>query len=142
MEAGTLLFVNDYVFEDGTSKAKFFLVLKKINNSQALLISLPSSQDSVPSDKSNCVDLPNAQQSAFIFREGEIVTNTNFAFEKRTYLYGKSVAIKDIEDFNRNYPLEGVHFHNKGKLKTRILKAVLECFKNSCTINRKIKRML
>ncbi|MHC5309567.1 hypothetical protein ACYSNM_05765 [Myroides sp. LJL116] len=45
MEAGALLSVRDYVFEDGKSKNKYFLVLKEIDNDQKIIISLPSSQD-------------------------------------------------------------------------------------------------
>lgn len=142
METGTLLYVKDYVFENGESKDKFFLILKKISDDQKLIISLPSSQDYVPSPKYDCVDIPAANQSAFIFKENDIITNKNFYFDKKTYLYGQYVTIKFMSDFFLQYPIEGVHYENKGKLKSRILDKVLECFKNSCTVPRKIKKIL
>lgn len=144
MTEGTLLYIYNYSFEDGESKNKFFLVLKNLDISNSLLISLPSSQDYLPGDitASGCIDLPHADQNAFVFKEGEIVTNHNFSFTKRTYLYGRNVSSITNSDFKSRYPVEGVHFENKGKLKKRILDKIIECYKNSSTIPRKIKKLL
>lgn len=144
MVEGSLLYVYNYIFEKGESKHKFFLVLKNLDDSNSLLISLPSSQDYLPHnvESSGCVDLPNANQNAFVFKENEIVTNKNFCFAKRTFLYGRYVSTIPNSEFMSKYPVEGVHFENKGKLKKRFLDKIIDCYKSSSSIPRRIKRLL
>ncbi len=142
MEAGTLLYIKNYGFENGQYKDKFFLVLKKIDDVDAMLISLPSSKDYVPSNKAKCVEIPSANQTVFIFNAGEIVTNANFSFSVRTYLYGQYITMKNVVEFNKEYPLEGVNYEIKGRMKPRILEQVIACFKQSPTVKNRIKKML
>lgn len=144
MVEGSLLYIYNYTFENGESKHKFFLILKNLDASKSLLISLPSSQDYLPHnvEYSGCVDLPNANQNAFVFKEDEIVTNKDFCFSKRTFLYGNNVSSIPNSEFMSKYPVEGIHFENKGKLKKRILDKIIECYKNSSSIPRRIKRLL
>lgn len=142
MEAGTLLYIKNYMFDNGQRKDKFFLILKRVGDSDALLISLPSSKDYVPSTQSNCVEISSANQTAFIFNAREIITNTNFSFSVRTYLYGQYITVKSVDDFNNDYPQEGRDYEKIGKLKYRILQQVIDCFKQSATVKNKIKKIL
>ena len=47
MNDGTLLYIPNYVFENGDFKNKFFLILKDIDGCQ-LIVSLPSSIEYFP----------------------------------------------------------------------------------------------
>ena len=55
-----LLFFDPFKFEDGTSKPKFFVVLKN-ENGLSLLASLPTSKDYIPADldvHASCYEFP------------------------------------------------------------------------------------
>lgn len=144
MKAGTLLYVYNYIFENGESKNKYFLVIKNIDENNSVLISLPSSQDYIPSHITDygCIELPGACQNAFVFKENEIITNTNFKFPKKTFLYGGYLRTESINDLKLKYPVEGIHFENKGILKKRYLESIIQCYKNSSTVLRKYKKLL
>ncbi|NBW27295.1 MAG: hypothetical protein EBR38_01825 [Flavobacteriaceae bacterium] len=145
MHDGTLLHIPNYVFENGTSKDKFFLVLKEIDDLQ-LIVSLPSSIEYFPTGtivNHGCVDLHQAQQTTYCFKAGNIIdSTTSFSFSKDTYLHG--CWLKDIDKnlFFQKYPVQDFHYVIKGIIDPPELKEIINCFKNSSSVKQRIKKLL
>lgn len=145
MKDGTLLHIPNYVFENGDSKNKFFLLLKEVNGAQ-LIVSLPSSIEYFPADvviNHGCIDLIQAQQTTYCFKAGYILdSNNNFSFSKDTYLHGCWLQEIDRTLFFQTYPVKDFHYEIKGVLDKNELDSVIECFKNSPSVKRRIKKLL
>jgi hypothetical protein len=146
LEKGLLLYITPFYYSDGKTQPqnKFFICLKN-DNSGTILLSLPTSQDKIPSYhdvQHGCNDIDTANQCSYCFIAGNVVTDTGFSFEKNTYLFGSDV--QDIQEslFLQLYKLEGVDYDIKGRLNHGELNDVLECFQNSKNVKRKIKRLL
>ena len=147
MKEGTILYIYDYVFEDGQSKNKYFLVIKDIEKQNSILIALPSSKDYIPATtpvKHGCIDLSSvANQTTYCFKAGQIVTeDTSFSFDLNTFLYGAYLKILETQSFNEKYPVEGVHYDYIGKLYDKELQAVIKCFKEAESVKNKYKKLL
>jgi hypothetical protein len=145
-QEGAILFFNPFFFKDGNgSKPKYFIVLKVIGEN-AIVASLPSSQDYVPAaantSKTCCNDLPEAGFNCFVFAANQIVTNNDWSFPKTTFLYGKQLDEYSIEKLKDRYPIEGINYEVMGKLKTKIYQQVVACFKSSAVVKRKFKNLL
>jgi len=146
MEEGTLLYIYDYEFEKGAPKNKYFLFLKVINERQ-LIVSLPSSIEYFPTDtviNHGCIDLPQAQQTTYCFKAKNIIdSRTNFSFPLDTYLHGCWLK-DDIDEtlFFQSYPIQGIHYEIEGVLNEDELIAVIQCFKQSSSVKRRIKKLL
>lgn len=145
MKDGTLLHIPNYVFENGDSKNKFFLLLKEVSGTQ-LIISLPSSIEYFPSDTTithGCIDLIDAQQTTYCFKAGYILdSNNNFSFSKDTYLHGCWLKEIDRTLFFQTYPIPDFHYEIKGILDQIELENIIECFKNSPSVKRRLKKLL
>lgn len=145
MTDGTLLHIPNYVFESGDFKNKFFLLLKEINGTQ-LIVSLPSSIEYFPTGteiKHGCIDLVNAQQTTYCFKADFILDSvTGFSFPKNTYLHGCWLKEIDKTLFFQTYPILDFHYEIKGVLDKSELDSVIECFKNSPSVKRRIKKIL
>lgn len=143
MEEGTLLYIYDYEFKDLTSKNKFFLILKKSNFGD-VIISLPTSQDYIPSYEKvhhGCIDIDKAQQTTYCFEKDKIITDTNFCFEKTTFLYGHLIDSINLKFLISRYPIEGIHFEIKGIMLKDELEAIYHCFKSSNWVKNKFKKL-
>jgi hypothetical protein len=145
-QEGTILFFDPFYFKDGgNSKAKYFIVLKVIGEN-AIIASLPSSQDYAPKEantsKTCCNELPDSGFNCFVFAAGQIVTSNNWSFPKTTFLYGKQLDEYQIKNLKDIYPIEGLDYQIIGKLKSKFYQEILTCFKNSATVKRKFKRLL
>lgn len=143
MREGTLLYIYDYQFKNLTSKNKFFLILKKTESGYAI-ISLPTSQDYIPSYEQlhhGCIDIDKAQQTTYCFVKDKIITDTGFCFEKNTFLYGHLIDSIDLNALKRRYPIEGIHFEIKGTLSDEELKAIYTCFKASDWVKNKFRKL-
>jgi hypothetical protein len=142
---GTLLYIPNYVFENGEYKNKYFLILKEIHG-VTLIVSLPSSIEYFPTDtqiEHGCIDLVKAQQTTYCFKSGYIVdSNNGFSFPKNTYLHGCWLKEIDKTSFFQTYPIQGFHYEIKAVLDTNELENVIKCFKNSSSVKNRIKRLL
>jgi hypothetical protein len=145
MNNGTLLHIPNYVFENGDFKNKFFLILKEIDGCQ-LIVSLPSSIEYFPTGtpiNHGCIDLAQAQQTTYCFKADYILdTNNNFSFPKDTFLHGCWLKEVDKILFFQTYPIQDFHYEIKGVLDHTELTSVIECFKNSPSVKRRIKKLL
>lgn len=144
MVAGTLLYIYNYEFSDGSTANKFFLIIKDVNGSQ-LLISLPTSKDYIPDFvdiNHGCIDIPKAQQTTYCFESDKPITDTNFKFDVNTFLYGHLMSIIDLKLFMSKYPVENVHYKVMGILLENEYKMILKCFTSSVSVPRKFKKIL
>lgn len=146
MKDGTLLHIPNYIFENGDSKNKFFLILKELNNGSQLIVSLPSSIEYFPLDtviNHGCIDLIQAQQTTYCFKAGNILdSKNNFSFSKDTYLHGCWLKEIDRTLFFQTYPIQDFHYEIKGVLDQIELDSIIECFKNSPSVKRRFKKLL
>ncbi|MCO6147526.1 hypothetical protein [Flavobacterium sp. NRK1] len=145
MGEGTLLHIPNYEFENGERKNKFFLIIREIEHVQ-LIVSLPSSIEYLPSDIEivhGCIELEKAQQTTYCFKaERVIASNTAFSFKKDTYLHGCWLHGIDKTAFFQKYSVENLHYEIKGVIDQHELNAIKKCFKNSCVVKNKYKRLL
>jgi len=142
MKQGTLLFIRNYKFENGTSKNKFLLVLKQTQN-KTILISLPSSQDYVPAYqeiKHGCIDIEQVNFNCYCFIANQKITDTDFYFSKNTFLYGNWINEIITNNFLSQY-IETLDYKIIGAIHEKELSDIIECFKKSPTVKNKFKKM-
>ena len=149
-EEGTILYFTPFIFPDGgTPKAKYFLVLKRINH-QILLASLPTSKDSVPSylpKIHGCIDRPAINFNCYYFEGGrniatDISSHTHFAFPIDTYVYGFRINCFDSQIFEEQAMTGKTDIEIKGKLYSEEYEALISCLKTSSSVKRKFRRLL
>lgn len=140
-----ILYFDPFYFKNGnTPKAKFFIVLKVIENT-TVLASLPTSKDHVPGNLTvddGCVELPGINFNCFIISPNTSVTECGKHFSRNTFLYGHNIDDYDIELMQKLYPLENMNYEVWGKMKQPLFDRLIECFSISKTIKRKYKRLL
>lgn len=145
MVEGTILHIPNYEFDNGERKNKFFLLLKETDNTQ-LIVSLPSSQEYFPTGTKvthGCIELEKAQQTTYCFiANTSICSDTLFSFSKDTFLHGCWINSINKLSFFQRYSVENVHYEVKGVLSKSELNAVIQCFKNSCIVKNKFKKLL
>lgn len=142
---GKLLYFDPFYFNNGTSKPKYFLVLKVIENGTAILATLPSSVNHLPQLVSlvhGCIDVQNIGVNCYLFEADRPITKCGWSFPRLTMLYGNWIADFSINTLATNHPIEKVDYEIIGELTETELKSVIECFKNSSVVRRKYKRLL
>ncbi len=142
--AGKIIHFNPFFFESGNSKNKYFLVIKVIDGN-AILASLPSSQDHLPSNtaiKHGCIELPDARITTYVFEANKPITLDGWGFKQNTFLHGCWLDDYDISKLNEKYAIEKVDYNIIGELTSSELKSIIDCFSNSVTVKRKYKKLL
>jgi len=141
---GTLLRFNPFWFPDGGEpKVKYFLVLHNNTNS-VLLVSLPTSKDHIPSDikiQSGCIELPERNFNAFVFKGKELVTDT-FSFDVNTFIYGTSIHEYSVKILMQPILNKQSKVKVIGVLHSNIFKDLIRCLKSSESVKRKYKKIL
>ena len=140
---GQLLRFDPFIFKNGAKpKAKYFLVLS-IQDTSMLLVSLPTSQDHVPASiehLSGCINDDAACFNAYAFNAGAPVAvndkGVEFAFPKRTYIYGEQLDTYVIMSMDAMAARPEVNMEDKGILKDNILADLKNCLKNSSRVKR------
>jgi hypothetical protein len=141
---GRIIFFDPFHFKGGGSKAKYFLVLKVVEN-KTILASLPSSQVHLPASQETvhgCLEKPESGINCYIFQANKPITTNGWSFPQNTFLYGMWLDDYEITHLEANYNIPGVDFEIIGELVVEELAAVIDCFKNSATVKRKYKRWL
>lgn len=142
--AGKLIFFDPFLFKNGGSKPKFFLVLKVIEGN-AVLASLPTSQFHLPANINidhGCIEIPEGCITCYVFKAGIPITKTGWFFKSETYLHGCWIDDFNIATLEANYQIENVDYEIKGELKDDELQKIIDCFKNSSSVKKKYKRLL
>lgn len=141
---GKVIYFDPFLFKDGSSKRKYFLVLKVIQNS-AVVASLPSSVNHLPTSQAiehGCLELPDSEINCYVFEANRSVTKDGWSFDLHTFLYGWWLNDFDLELLNSQYQIEHVDYEIVGDLTDDELQKVIDCFANSSVVKRKYKRLL
>lgn len=144
-EEGTIVYFDPFYFKNGnTAKAKYFVILKKIDG-KSLLASLPTRKDYIPEKdliQNGCIELPEINLNCFIISKTTIITTCGKKFDFDTHLYGHQIDEYEIELMNEIYPLENTDYVIWGTIKPEIFRELIICFKNSKSTKRKFKKLL
>lgn len=142
---GNIIYFSPFYFTDGgKSKNKYFIVLNS-NENNALVASLPTSKDHIPSfieKKHGCIEVANINFNCYYFEPNLPITDENWGFPEETFVYGPQISKFDRGVFEEIYAFEGVDYEIVGKLKEDEFNAIRECIINSKSVKRKIKRLL
>ena len=139
-EQGQLLKYTPFTFKNGANpKPKYFIVLGLMNE-DVVIASLPTSKDHIPNSitaGSGCVNDIERNVNAYIFSEGEIVTNT-FSFPRKTFVYAEQV-----DEYSCEY-LSNMHSNIDilGRIYPELLKDIIDCLLSSCMLKRKYRSVL
>ena len=138
MQPGTILYFKPFRFSDGRTlpKNKYFLVLATVGN-EALLASLPTSQDHLPNSlakQHGCIESPPENGfSAYVFIAGTAICSNGWAFPKDMFIYGEQIANFSIAD--PRLKQEGTE--NKGVCTREELRSLLLCLAHGVNVKRK-----
>lgn len=144
-EQGAIIKFTPFYFEDGSSKDKYFVVLKLTDDGESLLASLPTRRDNVPKKdevKEGCVELPGISFNCFVFAPNVEVTDCGKCFDFKTHLYGHALKNYEMKHLNSFYQVEGADYEIWGKMKKDYFEKLYECFRTSRNVKMKFKRFL
>jgi hypothetical protein len=141
-----IIYFDPYYFDNGDCKSKYFLVIKSVRNN-LIIASLPTSKDHIPGymsqESTGCINSDASGVNCFFFKSGDIISECGtFGFPKNTYIYGETVKILEKSILESIYQKEGIDYKILGKLNPDIYKSIVECFKNSSSVKRIIKKLL
>lgn len=143
--AGTIIYFTPFYFKNGAaSKAKYFIVLKEVDD-HIILASLPSSKIHLPHripENHGCIEVPEGSINCFLFEAGRSICTNEFAFPRLTAVYGQQIDNYEKVKIKENYPMEGVDYEIMGQLKPVDLEELLNCLRNSAVVKRKYKKIL
>jgi hypothetical protein len=141
---GNVLFFYDYVFSDGSSKPKFFLIIKdKLEEDGFLLLALPSSVDHLPTgtpSNHGCLNIPEKCICCYIIGQDVKVLNNDYIFDKPTYIYSEQLADTTIDTITSKYTEK--QYTLIGKLKDDEHQKIINCMKLSRNLKNKYKKYL
>lgn len=144
-EERTIIYFDPFYFKNGnTAKAKYFVILKKIDGKN-IIASLPTRKDYIPEKeliKDGCIEVADINLNCFVISNTTIVTDCGKIFDFPTHLYGHQIDEYEIDLMNEIYPLEGTDYFIWGKMRSAIFQDLINCFKNSKSTKRKYKKLL
>lgn len=144
--SGSILFLKNYQFPDGSSSDKILIVLCSSNDNSAIIYSLTTSKDRLPQEleKHGCQESVETDMSVFVFEAGKVVgTSTNktkkYSFDKNTFLFFQAdiiieTTIADISQF-----ISSGRISKLGRLFSSELRSLLECILNSSFVKKGIQ---
>lgn len=146
LQEGSLLYITPFYYLNGCApQNKFFLCIKNVG-ADSILISLPTSQDYVPEYHQlldGCNDIQRAQQCFYCFLANNIVcSDTKFSFNLNTYLFGHQVQNVETAIITNRYKMEGTDYEICGTVDRITLNNIIECFKNSSSIPKRVIKLL
>lgn len=141
---GNLLLFKPFYFPDGGKPTpKFFLVLYK-EEKDALLVSLPTSKDHIPTDieaESGCIELPERNINAFILPKGVLVTE-DFSFKCNTFIYGCNLHEYSMKNILQPIEDKSSEVTIIGKIKSNLFYEIIKCLKESSAVKNRYRRKL
>jgi len=142
---GEIIYFDPFYFKNGnTAKEKYCLILKTVG-SKSIVASLPTRTDSIPvahENETGCVELPEANLNCFVIAAGNPVTKDGDSFPFKTLLYGHEVEAYDLELMQEVYVIEGTDYVRWGQMLPKMFSEILDCFKNSKSVKRGVKKLL
>lgn len=145
LDFSDLYYIHNFRFADGSTKNKYLIVLSDADESQTLLLNLPTSIGRVPahleSGQFGCINCDKSMFNCFRFLANiEVTDNPANFFPRDTFIYGEWIQSLDSNALKMNYPIDGIDYEYMGKIKPQILKDILECFVNSIKVKRVFKK--
>jgi hypothetical protein len=142
---GQVIYFSPFYFKNGnTSKNKYFIVLKNIEN-RLLIASLPTRSDKLPSFitiKHGCVNDEERCLNCYLFEAAKPITTNGFSFDLPTFIYGNEVEEYEVEIMSDIYSIDGVDYEIMGLLLKHELTNLINCLTGSSSVKRRIKRLL
>lgn len=143
--ARQIIFFTEFFFKNGnTSKPKYFVVLKTINE-DVIVASLPTRTNlaaSLITKPHGCVNIDERCFNCYVFEAKRAIATNGFSFPLPTFIYGDEVEDYKVELMEDVYKIEGVDYEIMGELTPAEYKALIECLLISKSVKRKIKRYL
>jgi len=143
---GSILYFPEFFFKNGNpSKPKYFIVLKYDDQGRAILASLPSSKDHLPSFEEirhGCLNSDRAQMNCYIFMADNVITDCGWSFPLNTFVYGNQIDAYELDMLEDVYPVEESDWEIVGLLTSDEYTALISCLANSPWVKRKYKKML
>lgn len=143
MDAGSLLYIENYDFANGSSpKNKYLLVLHN-DGAYTVVLNLTTSKDHIPSGlkKSHgCIACTISRVSCYFFEKQKIISDNGFSFPRETFIYAEQSDCISMAEFHKKY--EGKMYTKKCDIHNTELSAIKHCFKTSNTIKKKISKLL
>ncbi len=138
-EAGCIIRIKNYQFEDGNGqKDKFLLVVAIDNENLTFIRTLTTSKQKIPDSKVHhgCSNSEDGVFSFYIFEQGREICTNKYCFPKHTFIYYQNNVLElSIADFRaKKYEIEV-----KGVLHYNEYKRLIKCMQNSKHIKRGIK---
>lgn len=142
---GIILYISPFYFKNGnTSKNKYFIVLKVVDN-QLVIASLPTSSNKAPGliqTDHGCNNDTERCFNCYAFQSNRVITDNGFSFPVNTYIYGNEVEDYALHILQLNYRIEGVDYEIMGKLTKQEYDNLCACLKQSTSIRRGIRKHL
>ena len=142
---GIVLYISPFYFKNGnTSKNKYFIILKVIDN-EIVIASLPTRSNKAPAliqVEHGCNNDPERCFNCYVFQESRVITDSGFSFAMNTYIYGNEVEDYILQTLESNYQIEGVDYEILGSLTKQEYTHLCACLKQSTSIRRGIKKYL
>lgn len=142
---GIVLYISPFYFKNGnTSKNKYFIVLKVIDN-QIVIASLPTRSNKAPGliqTEHGCNNDTERCFNCYAFQANRIITDNGFFFPINTYVYGNEVEDYTLQTLQLNYRIAGVDYEIMGNLTKQEHSDLCACLKQSTSIKRGIKKQL
>ena len=138
-EAGCIVHIKNYQFEDGNGqKDKFLLVVAVDSEHLTFIRTLTTSKQKLPDNKvrHGCCNSVDHVFSFYIFEQGREICKNKYCFPKHTFVYYQNNVLElSMTDFlAKRYDIE-----IKGVLSDSEYRRFIKCMKNSKDIKRGIK---
>ena len=142
---GQIIYFEPFYFKNGnTAKNKSFIVLKNIDNI-TIIASLPTRTSKAPAlinVTHGCMNDDERCFNCYLFEKDKVITDTGFAFDMNTYVYGNEVEDYEVQILSSVYAIENVDYIIIGKLNDNEYSNLYKCLTNSTSIKRRLKRLL
>lgn len=144
-QQGAILYFNPFIFPDGGSpKPKYFLILKRMDDS-LLLASLPTSKDHVPEyieKKHGCIEHTNIGFNCYYFDPCVAICDNGFSFPIDTYVYGFRLQTFYLNDLLLHEVTDETVITECGILTSNEYEAVIHCLVHSPEVKRGYRKLL
>jgi len=142
---GTIIYFTPFYFKNGnTSKNKYFIVLKLVDD-KIVLGSLPTRSNKIPSFinvSHGCVNDDASSVNCYVFGSEIKICDNGFSFGLSTFCYGNEVEDYEMSILEEVYCVEGVDYEVVGVLLKNEFDGLIQCIKQSKSVKRRIQRLL
>lgn len=140
---GTIIFFTPFVFKNGDTRDKYFIVLHN-EDGHTIYASLPTSKDHIPSSvkiKHGCIDLPDVNINCYRFEANQEITEDGGSFPKPTFLHGSQLDDYPANLLRTKYTIEKDDYEVMGKLTNDEYLNIIRCFSGSNSVKSKYRKI-